>query len=130
VIVPTQPLSFGPLIGGVAETVAPTDAARRADITIQGTSNSDASLLLILPSALESPSGATIRLQFRRGDVIFESPTSGGQQPVELTAPATIRLHKNKPGRLYIGGQALPAAAQRAGTYSATIVVVVAPAGA
>lgn len=129
VVASMQPLNFGPLIGGVVEVVPPTDAARRGDISIQGTSNASASLSLVLPTALEAPDGATVPLQFLAGDLTYQQP-AGGLVTVNVDGSTTIRLHRTRPGRLYIGGRALPAVGQTAGVYSATIVVVVAPAGA
>ena len=130
VVASSQPLNFGPLVAGVTEIVTSTDAARRADITIQGTSNATASLTVVLPTALTAPTGATVPLQFQPGDVIFEPPVGQGPTTVNLQGTTSIRLHRTREGRLYIGGRALPAVGQRAGAYSATIVVIVAPTGA
>lgn len=128
VVMPSQPLDFGQIIAGVTEVVPPTDVTRRGDITIQGTSTGDASLTLVLPTELQSPDGTMIPLQFLAGDVLFQQP-QGGRIDVNLTGPTTVRLHNRRPGHLYLGGRAIPSVGQRAGSYSATIVVVVAPPG-
>lgn len=128
VVMPTQPLDFGQIIAGVAEIVRPTDVARRGDITIQGTATGDASLTIVLPAELRSPDGTAIPLQFLAGDVLFQQPM-GGRVEVNLAGPTTVRLHKSRAGHLYLGGRAMPAIGQRAGSYSATVVLVVAPPG-
>jgi hypothetical protein len=129
VVVSAQPLSFGDLIAGVAEVVSPADAIRRADVVLQGSTNGDVSVSLVLPAVLSSTNGQSIPLQFLPGDAVFQGFT-GQQQPLSLTGPTTVRLHRTREANLFLGGRALPAAGQRAGHYSATVVVVLAPSGA
>ena len=72
---------------------------------------------------------ARVASQFLPGDAVFRSFT-GQQQPLSLTGPTTVRLHRTREANVFLGGRALPAAGQRAGHYSATVVVVLAPSGA
>lgn len=129
VVVSAQPLDFGQLIGGVTEVVTPTDVIRRADVAMQGSTNGDVSLSLVLPTHLRSASGNSIPLQFFPGDAVYRN-FSGQMQTVSLTGSTTVRLHRTQTTHLYLGGRALPALGQRAGVYSATVVVILAPPGA
>ena len=129
VVVSTQALDFGELIAGVTEVVSTTDVVRRAAIALQGSSNGDVSVSLVLPSQLMSPDGQVIPLQFLPGDAVYRS-FNGQQQPLNLTGPTAVKLHRSQTTNVYLGGRALPSVGQRAGIYSATVVVVIAPPGA
>lgn len=129
VVVSTQPLNFGELIAGVTEVVSTADVTRRADVALQGTTTGEVSVSLVLPAQLISTSGLVIPLQFLPGDAVFRS-FNGQQQPLNLIGPTTVRLHRTQTTNLYLGGRAMPAVGQLAGTYSATVVIVIAPPGA
>jgi hypothetical protein len=116
-----QPLSFGYLTQGVTEIVPYTDTFRRGVVTVDG--SGQAWIRVTLPVALVSPQGASIPLQFLTGDVAAQE--SG--KPAATFDPATstrVNLGKGT-ASLFIGGRAVPAAAQRAGMYSATVTVIV-----
>lgn len=117
-----QPLNFGELLPGLSETVTVQDAWRRAEIRIDGAGNFD--LRLVLPTALASRSGARIPLVFRSGDGAIRGK-NGKLSPFD---PNVTERFKIPPGHgeatLLIGGTASTTASQRAGEYTATVVVV------
>jgi len=116
-----QPLAFGYLTQGVTEIVPFTDTFRRGVVSIDG--SGQAYIRVVLPVSLASPQGATIPLQFLIGDVAAQE----NGKPAGTFDPATsarVNLSKGT-ASLFIGGRAVPAAAQRAGLYSATVTVIV-----
>lgn len=120
-VVSVQPLAFGYLTQGVTEVVPYTDSFRRGVVTIDGTGN--AFVRLLLPLTLTSAQGATIPLQFLVGDVAAQE---SGKPPQAFDPAGFTRVNLTKgTGSLFVGGRALPAASQRAGLYSATMVVEV-----
>lgn len=118
-----QPLSFGYLTQGLTEVVAYTDVFRRGDLTIDGTGIPW--VKLTLPTSLSGPNGASIPLQFFLGDV---AEKENGKAPSAFDPAGSTRVNLKKgTAHIYIGGRALPAATQRAGAYSGTIVIIVSP---
>ena len=123
-----QGLDFGSLIAGVAEPVPLTEAWRRAEARIEGERNVD--VRFILPTALVASSGATIPLQFVSGDgsVTMAGSTQGKTFDPNVGTKVQFKANVTS-AMLYLGGTALPAANQSAGTYSATIVIIVSKPG-
>jgi hypothetical protein len=123
-----QGLSFGSLVGGLAEPVSVNEGWRRGEARLEGDRNVD--VQFILPTALVSSSGATIPLQFVSGD---GSITMAGTTQPKLFDPKVGTKVQFKPtasvAMMYLGGTALPAANQLAGIYSATIVIVLSKPG-
>jgi len=125
--VPVKGLTFGPLIPGVPEAVSVRDAARRAEVVLEGEGSAD--VLLVLPRALVSRTGGTIPLLFGPEDGALVLTPSGGLSPVDPLRSTRVRLTGSVPVRLLLGGTAKPAREQPAGEYSTTIVVIVSHAG-
>lgn len=122
--VPVQGLSFGPLLPGVAETVRTSDAARRAEIILDGTGTFD--VLMVLPDALVSAGGARIPLRFGARDGALMRNPSAPLLPFNPLEMGRVGIDgASGPARLLLGGTALPAPDQAAGTYQATVVVIV-----
>jgi hypothetical protein len=122
--VPVQGLSFGRLLPGVAETVSTVDAARRAEIILSGTGSFD--VLMVLPDALQSANGARIPLRFGTRDGALMRNPSAPLLPFNPLEMGRVRIDDSAgPARLLLGGTALPAPDQAAGTYQATVVVIV-----
>ena len=122
--VPVQGLSFGPLLPGVAETVSVADAARRAEIILSGRGTFD--VLLVLPDALVNADGARIPLRFGARDGALMRNPSAPLLPFNPLEMGRVRIGDGPgPARLLLGGTALPAPDQAAGTYQATVVVIV-----
>lgn len=120
-ITPVQPLAFGYLTQGLTEVVPYTDTFRRGLVTVDGTGQ--AWIRLSLPTTLTSPQGASIPLQFLTGDVASQE---AGKPPSAFDPTGSTRVNLSKgTASLFIGGRALPAANQRAGLYSATMVVII-----
>ena len=117
-------LNFGVLLPGVSASVPPSDVARRSEVWIDGTSNID--LRLVLPTEMVSSAGDRFPLRFVAGD----GATASQKAPtlVLFDPNATVRINlksHNGTVRVYVGGTALPPAAQLPGTYTATMSVVV-----
>jgi hypothetical protein len=119
-----QPLAFGFLTQGVTEVVPYTDTFRRGVVTVAGSGQTW--IRVTLPTALTSPQGSSIPLQFLAGDVASQEQgkTASAFDPSTSTR---VNLGKGTTASLFIGGRAVPAANQRAGNYSATVTVIVSP---
>jgi hypothetical protein len=116
-----QPLAFGYLTQGLTEIVPYTDTFRRGVVTVDG--SGQAWIRVTLPTALTSPQGGTIPLQFLAGDVAEQE---AGKPAAAFDPSTSTRVNLGKgTASLFIGGRALPAADQRAGNYSATMTIVV-----
>lgn len=128
VAVATQGLSFGPLIPGVPEAVSVRDAARRAEVVLEGQGTVD--VMLVLPRALVSSGGGTIPLRFGAEDGALVATASGEPMLLDPHFSTRVRLTGGPaPARLLLGGTAVPAREQPAGQYSTTIVVIISAAG-
>lgn len=118
-----QPLDFGQILPGLAERVDVSDTWRRAELRIDGSGSFEVKILV--PDALVSPDGARIPLTFRNGDGLYVVKTV---QPVYFDPNVTQRFRippGQKDAMIYMGGTASTTADQRAGRYTATIVLVV-----
>lgn len=116
-----QPLAFGYLTQGLTEVVPYTDTFRRGVVTVDGTGQ--AWIRVVLPTALVSPQGSSIPLQFLVGDVAAQET---GKPPAAFDPSTSVRVNLGKgTASLLIGGRAVPAPDQRAGVYSATMTVIV-----
>lgn len=118
-----QALDFGQILPGLAETVTVGDAWRRAEVRLEGGGSFD--VRLVLPQALVSREGARIPLVFRDGDAAIQVKN---RTRVSFDPNQSQRVHI-PPGQgealVYLGGTAATTSGQRAGQYSATVVVVV-----
>lgn len=119
---PVQPLWFGLLLPGVPETVTVGDASRRGMVAVSGAGAVD--ITFILPDALSSPEGATIPLRFGAASAaLLDTPsgTPAGINPMQVT-----RVHPalDKTVYLLLGATASPSPGQRAGRYTARIVLL------
>ena len=119
-------LDFGQITPGVATVVAPTDLIRSAQLRIDGRGTYQVSFQL--PAQLTSPAGHTIPLVFGADAGLLTI-----RRKVTSFDPSTTTSFRINPAereaQLNLGGQAMPAAAQMAGFYSATIVVMVVQTG-
>jgi len=126
-VYPVQSLSFGLLIPGVTEVVAATDVARRAMVALAGMGSVD--ITLVLPPSLTARDGSSIPLRFRSGDEgLLESP-GAIMQPLDPFQVNRVRLRADRTAYLVLGGAALPTRSQRAGDYTARVLVIVSPPG-
>ncbi|TVP75445.1 MAG: hypothetical protein EA352_08255 [Gemmatimonadales bacterium] len=121
-----QDLSFGELLGGLAERVRPDDGARAGQFRIRG-ANRTVELTFHLPEVLEGPGGATIPLRFGEGDGHFEPSGGDPRQAFDPSRPITLSLPGPPPWHwIHLGGTALPAASVSLGSYSGTVGLTVA----
>ena len=121
-----QPLQFGTLVPAITEQVTIGEAWRRGELRLEGSGNLE--IRMVLPTQMTSTTGAVIPLTFALGDggVLLDGTT----QVTAFDPNQTVRVNfrKNAPGAsLFLGGRALPATTQPAGSYRATVVVVLAP---
>jgi hypothetical protein len=121
-VVAEQNLTFGMLTPGVPMPVAPTDVARRAAFTI--VANGRYNLTFQLPTHLVSAGGGAIPVSFTatHGRVEIRNKVT------TFDPHAGVSIHINpadQDARVYLGGQAQPGMGTRAGSYTATIVMVV-----
>ena len=124
--VPVQGLSFGSLIPGVPEVVSVDDAARRAEVVLEGKGSVD--VLLVLPRAMVSRTGGSIPLHFGAADAALAS--TDRISPMDPLRSMRLNLAGGSaPPRLLLGGTATAGRAQPAGEYSTTIVVIISKAG-
>ncbi|MBD0319694.1 MAG: hypothetical protein ICV87_05130 [Gemmatimonadetes bacterium] len=126
--VPVQGLTFGQLLPGVAQSIPVTDASRRAEIMVTGSGRID--LVLVLPEAMVSRTGA--RLPLRIGPADGAILQSAGAAPVPVNPLEPIRLDLDAAGgqvRLLLGGTVFPAQGQPAGAYGTRLRLVSISAG-
>lgn len=119
-------LDFGQITPGVPTVVAPSDVIRSAQLRIDGRGTYQVSFQL--PAQLTSPAGHTIPLVFGADDGLLTIR----RKAISFDPATTTSFRINPADRealLNLGGQAMPAAGQRAGFYSATIVVMVVQTG-
>jgi hypothetical protein len=127
-IYPVRNLTFGELNPGLASSVLPSDAARRAELDLQG---SGALIVTILPPGqLTSPSGAGLPVIFGLTHGVVRWRKSGNEFVFDPNLPYAFTLPKGQDGAwIYLGGTAVPSPSQAPGQYSATITVTITPAG-
>lgn len=125
--VPVQGLSFGSLIPGVPEVVSVDDAARRAEVVLEGKGSVD--VLLVLPRAMVSRTGGSIPLHFGTSDAALTTATDRISPMDPLRSMRLNLAGGSAPPRLLLGGTATAGRAQPAGEYSTTIVVIISRAG-
>ena len=125
-----QTLTFGNVLPGVPNAVRPTDAAASAQFDISGAKGSQVELTFTLPTSMSGPGGVAIPLVF--------GPASAG---ISATGSAADQVAADPRGRLYLtlshngrafvnlGGTLLPGAQQRAGAYTAPIILTAAYTG-
>ena len=125
-VTPQQDLLFGVLTPGVPTAVYVDDAAKRAEWRVEARGR--VSVTILLPTALTGPQGEQLPLQFAAGDAGF---LPAGTSVIDLYDPhSTFQVSlRGTPGvgLVLLGGTALPAATQSAGSYTADITIIVAP---
>jgi hypothetical protein len=124
---PVQGLSFGLLLPGIPETVTPDDVARRGVVALAGTGSLD--VTFVLPATLNSLEGGAIPLSFSTASAGLLSSSGGVVARVNPQQSFRAQLAVDGVMHLVLGGTAQPAATQRAGHYSARIVLIVSQPG-
>ena len=126
-VVPVQSLSFGLLVPGRREVVSVNDAGRRAVVALAGSGAMD--VTLVLPTALETPAGDRIPLQFSTGDAVLlttAGSTLATLDPLEINR---VQLQNDRTVLLVLGGTAVTPAMTRPGHYTARVALLLNPPG-
>lgn len=121
-IFPRQGLSFGTLRAGIAESVEPTDAARRAELEIVGSGN--ITIDVEVPAAMLSAQGATLTVEFAAGDGLVRWQKGSTEHSFLPGQPLSLRIPPGIGGAwVWIGGTARPSPGQAPGIYTGSITV-------
>ena len=122
-IVPLQSLSFGLLLPGLREVVRVTDVGRRAVVALAG--NTAVDVVLVLPSAMESPGGDRIPLQFSPSDAAILTTSGSALAQLDPLQVNRIRLGNDRTVLFVLGGTAVTSATTRPGHYTARVALLV-----
>jgi len=124
---PVQGLSFGLLLPGAPETVTLDDVARRGVVAMAG--NGPLDVTFVLPTALVSSEGGSLPLSFSAASAGLLNSSGSLVAPLNPQQLLRVQLTADRVTHLVLGGTARPAASQRAGHYTARIVVIVSQPG-
>ena len=119
-------VNFGIVLPGVARAVLRTDPVNSGQFDIRGPKFMNVQLTFSLPTAMTGPAGASMALSFGGSDAGYSVNQSIGSQVGFDPKQAFVgQLDKNGRVAVFIGGTALPATAQRAGSYTAILTLSV-----
>lgn len=119
-------LTFGAVFPGVARVITRTDAANSGRFDLRGPRRRQVRLTFTLPVAMTGPGGAQMPITFGSSDAGYSASQSiGSQVGFDPRQPFTATLANNGRGSVFVGGTARPVTNQRAGSYTATLVLTV-----
>ena len=119
-------VSFGIVLPGVARVVLRTDPVNSGQFDIRGPKFMNVQLTFSLPTAMTGPAGASMALSFGGSDAGYSvSQSIGSQVGFDPKQAFVGQLDKNGRVAVFIGGTALPATSQRAGSYTAILTLSV-----
>ena len=121
-IVPVQSLSFGLLMPGLREVVAVTDVSRRAVVALAGSGPVD--VALVLPAALETPTGDRIPLRFSPSDAALLTTSGTTLAPLDPLQVNRVQLGNDRTVLFVLGGTAVTSASTRPGHYTARVALL------
>ena len=116
-------VTFGAVLPGVPRVILRTDPANSGQFDIKGPK---ASVLLsfVLPLTMTGPAGAQMPLMFGASDAGYsQTQAIGSQVGFDPKQPFTAAVPNNGRASVFVGATANPATNQRAGPYTATIVL-------
>ena len=114
-------LTFGNVFPNVPLTIRPTDA-HSGRYVITGPKNKTVKLVFTLPSVMSG--GVTMPISFGPLSGGYSQSSSGSNmQFFDPRTPATITLSNSGSIYIFIGGTTQPGGGQRAGPYTATILL-------
>jgi hypothetical protein len=122
-IVPVQNLSFGLLLPGFRDEVSITDVSRRAVVALAGSGPVD--VALVLPAALETPTGDKIPLHFASNDAALLSSTGSTLSSLDPLQINRVQLSNDRTVLFVLGGTAQTTAMTRPGHYSARVALII-----
>ncbi len=116
-------VTFGAVLPGVPRVVLRTDPANSGQFDIKGSKGS-VLLSFVLPLTMTGPSGALMPLAFGSSDAGYSATQAiGSQVGFDPKQPFTAAIPINGRASVFIGATANAATNQRAGTYTATIIL-------
>lgn len=120
-------LNFGVVIQGVASQVAPTDPVRSGQFYFRTPGiGSRVRIQFTLPTRLNGPTGATLPITFQTTDGFIKGTASNS---IGLTfnpnVTSTFNMVTSPDANVWLGGRVTPAANQRVGAYTNTVVMTV-----
>ena len=116
-------VTFGAVLPGVPLVVLRTDPANSGQLDIKGPKGL-VLLSFVLPVTMTGPSGALMPLAFGAGDAGYsQTQAIGSQVGFDPKQPFTATIPNNGRSSVFIGATANPATSQRAGAYTATIIL-------
>jgi hypothetical protein len=116
-------VTFGAVLPGVPRVVLRTDPANSGQFDIK-VPKSPVLLSFVLPVSMTGPAGALMPLTFGASDGGYSQTQSiGSQVGFDPKQPYTAIVPNNGRASVFLGGTANPAANQRAGAYTATIIL-------
>lgn len=115
-------LTFGNVIPGVPTTVLQTDAVRSGQFRIAGVIVRNVVISFTLPTAMNGPLGATMPITFTNTSAGFTTVFQGNT-PFNPNTPYNETVVFN--ATITLGGRVNPSPTQRAGNYSANIIMTV-----
>ena len=120
-------LAFGTVIPGVVTSVAATDPVNSGELQIKSARGRTVIIVFTLPTVLSGPAGATMPISFGANDAYtVGSSTNNVPFPFDPRLPFTFNPIAPPPKLdVFLGGTVTPAANQRAGSYSNTIIMTV-----
>jgi hypothetical protein len=122
-IVPVQSLSFGLLLPGLRDAVRVTDVSRRAVVALAGDGPID--VALVLPSALETPGGDRIPLDFSATDAALLTASGTSLSQLDPLQVNRVQLGNGRTILFVLGGTAVTSASTRPGHYTARVTLLV-----
>jgi hypothetical protein len=122
-VIPVQSLSFGLLLPGLREAVPVSDVSRRAVVALSGSGPVD--VVLVLPSALETPTGERIPLRFAAGDAALLTTSGTTLSRLDPLQVNRVQLGNDRTVLFVLGGTAETSATTRTGHYTARVALLV-----
>jgi len=122
-IIPVQSLSFGLLLPDHRESVRISDVSRRAVVALAGDDPVD--VTLVLPTAMETPTGERIRLSFSAGDAALLTTSGSTISTLDPLQVNRVQFGNDRTVLFVLGGTAVTAATTRPGHYTARVALLV-----
>ena len=122
-ISPVQNLAFGLLFPGRREAVPTTDVSRRAVVALAGSGPID--VTLVLPTALQTPTGDRIPLSFSSSDAALLTTSGATLKQLDPLQVNRVQLGNDRTVLLVLGGTAATTANTRTGHYTARVAILV-----
>lgn len=119
---PQKDLAFGMLTPGIPSTVTIDDTIRRAEWVLTGPGT--VTISFVLPAGLVGPNLEVLPLSFAAGDAAWQR--GGMVQVVDPNTPFSVTVRGGQTIYVLLGGTAQPTTTQGAGTYSATVTMIMA----